>query len=311
MSRLDTRRIVIFLLIAFGLAWADGLVIYQTGGLADSPELIPGTGITLALVLLATIYMWAPAVAHIVTRWVTGEGWQDSYLKPHFKRGWPYWLVGWFAPALLTILGAGLFFALFPHTFDPELTQLAALLPQAEGFESPNLWLIVLAQAGVGILAAPLINGLFTFGEEFGWRAYLQPKLMPLGLRPMFLVMGLIWGVWHWPVIAMGHNYGLDYPGAPWLGMLAMLWFTFLTGTFLGWITWRGGSVWPAVIGHGALNGIASLGILFVRGQPNPLLGPLPVGVIASLPWLLGVGWIWLDPKARATSPPPVETVSA
>ena len=86
---------------------------------------------------------------------------------------------------------------------------------------SPSTLLLVLL--GVAVLAAPLINSFFTFGEEFGWRAYLQPKLMPLGFRKAMLLMGLIWGVWHWPLIAMGHNYGLDYFGAPWTGMLA--WF--------------------------------------------------------------------------------------
>ncbi|MFZ5436543.1 MAG: hypothetical protein ACOZCF_09630 [Bacillota bacterium] len=45
--------------------------------------------------------------------------------------------------------------------------------------------------------------------------------------------------------------------------------------------------MWPAVIGHGAINGIAQIGVLFVKGRPNPLLGPMPVGVIASLPWAL------------------------
>jgi membrane protease YdiL (CAAX protease family) len=163
-------------------------------------------------------------------------------------------------------------------------------------------WLIVASQVVLGILIAPVVNGLFTFGEEFGWRGYLQPKLMPVGVRKTFVLMGLIWGVWHWPIIAMGHNYGLDYPGVPWLGLLGMVWFAFVTGTFLGWISWRGGSVWPAVIGHGALNGIANLGVLFVQGQPNPLLGPLPVGVIASIPWTIVALWILFSPRALAVS---------
>jgi membrane protease YdiL (CAAX protease family) len=95
--------------------------------------------------------------------------------------------------------------------------------------------------------------------------------------------MGLIWGVWHWPAILMGHNYGLDYPGAPLLGPLAMVWFTLVVGALLGWLAFRGGSVWPAVIGHAALNGMANLGVVFVRGEPNPLLGPLPVGLVGGV----------------------------
>ncbi|MFN2109998.1 MAG: type II CAAX prenyl endopeptidase Rce1 family protein, partial [Anaerolineae bacterium] len=73
------------------------------------------------------------------------------------------------------------------------------------------------------------------------------------------------------------------YPGAPWGGLLMMIWFTLTLGTLLGWLTLRAGSVWPAVIGHGAINGIASLGALFIKGQPNLLLGPLPVGLVGSV----------------------------
>ena len=106
--------------------------------------------------------------------------------------------------------------------------------------------------------------------------------------------MGIIWGVWHWPIIAMGHNYGLDYPGAPWLGMLAMTWFTFVAGTFLGWLAFRGGSVWPAVIGHAAINATAGLGLLVSTGRVNLLLGPLPVGIVGSAGFSAVALWILL-----------------
>ena len=123
-----------------------------------------------------------------------------------------------------------------------------------------------------------LINSLFTFGEEFGWRAYLLPKLLPVGRRRATLLVGVVWGVWHWPIIAMGYNYGFEYPGSPWLGLLAMVWFTVLVGTFLAWVTIRGESVWPAVLGHAVINAIGRIGLLFVQGRPNPLLGPAPMG---------------------------------
>jgi len=286
-EKLDSKRIVIYLGLAFGFAWAVGLVIYLTGGLVDSPVLIPGTGITLATVLLATGYMWAPALAHLLTRVVTQEGWQDLSLRPCLKQGWPYWVAAWFVPALATIAGGALFFVLFPRYFDASLAVVRELLAQSGQTLPFGPWVLVGIQTLSGVLMAPLINSFFTFGEEFGWRGYLQPKLMPLGGRRAMLLMGLIWGVWHWPAIAMGHNYGLHYPGAPWLGMLMMVWFTFVTGTFLGWITLRGKSVWPAVIGHAAINGISPLAALFVKGTPNPLLGPLPVGLVGAAGWAL------------------------
>jgi membrane protease YdiL (CAAX protease family) len=299
-AKLDAKRIYVYLAWAFGLAWITSLVLYLTGGLRDSPELFPGTGITLALVLLAGPVMWSPALAHILTRLLTREGWQDVGLRPRLKRGWPYWLAAWFLPGLLSILGVATFFVLFPRYFDPTLTTLHQMLegraPAGVDVGGINLWTIAAVQVIQAMIISPLINGPATFGEEYGWRAYLQPKLMPLGGRRAMLWMGLIWGVWHWPVILMGHNFGLSYPGAPYLGPLAMVWFTLVLGILLGWLTLKAGSVWPAAIGHAAINGMANLGLIFSQGRPNPLLGPAPVGLIGGIGFTLVALLIWFSP---------------
>jgi len=191
---------------------------------------------------------------------------------------------------------------IFPQYFDPTFGPVQALLAQAAAagsqvpFGPPVFILIQIAQA---LIIAPVVNSLPTLGEEFGWRAYLQPKLMPLGWRRAMIIVGVIWGVWHWPILAMGYNYGLEYAGAPWLGMLLFVVFTTLLGIVFGWLTIRGGSVWPAVIGHGALNGIAALPALAVQGQPNPLLGPMAFGVIGALPLLLVAAWLWWHPPVE------------
>ena len=301
----NMRRIAIFLIFAFGIAWAFALIIFMTGGLINSPQIIPGTSITLALVLEAVGYMSAPALAHIITRLLTREGWQGTFLRPQLRQGWPYWLAAWFVPAIMTILGTAFFFVLFPRYFDPSLGTVRTMLDRAASQAGKPIpfspWALVVIQTAAGVLTAPLFNSLFTLGEEFGWRAYLLLKLLPLGERKALLLTGLIWGVWHAPIIAMGHNYGLNYPGAPWTGILAMIWFTLVTGTFLGWAALRGGSVWPAVIGHAAINGISGIGILFVQGKPNPLLGPLPVGLLGSVAWTVLALWILLRPAARRT----------
>ena len=153
--------------------------------------------------------------------------------------------------------------------------------------------MIVLIQTLQALLISPVLNSLATLGEEFGWRAYLLPKLMPLGWRKASLLMGLVWGVWHWPLVAMGHNYGVDYGGYPWAGLLMTVWIMFLWSVFLGWVSLRGRSVWPAVIGHSAINGIAGLGLLLVMGQPNPLLGPTPAGIVGSLAFTVVVLWMF------------------
>jgi membrane protease YdiL (CAAX protease family) len=274
----DWKRVGIFIVFAFGIAWLVALVLYLTGGLTPTPY---------TLILLGVGYMGAPAIAHILTRLITHEGWQGLYLRPNFRKGWLYWLICWIAPVAFTFLGMGLFFALFPQYYDPTLSAVTSLMEQSAAATGETLpamdpWVIVLSQTLTSLLAAPILNAIPILGEEFGWRAYLQPRLMPLGGRKAMVVMGFIWGLWHAPLIAMGHNYGTNYPGAPWTGILATIWIMFILGTFLGWAVLRAGSVWPAVIGHGAFNGIAGIYVFFTQGASNPLLGPSLVGLIGS-----------------------------
>ena len=296
-TAIDTKRILIFLAFAFGIAWAAGLVIVLTGGLSNSPQLAPG--ITLALALMATVYMGAPTLANIFTRLITREGWKNTMLRPNLRRGWKFWLIAWVTPAILTILGAVVYFVIFPQHFDSTLTNLKAQLEQV-GQGAMNPWMVVIIQTALGVLISPIVNSIATFGEEFGWRAYLLPKLMPLGGKKAMLVSGIIWGIWHWPVIFMGYEYGLDYPGYPWVGPLLFLLFATAAGIFLSWVTLRGGSVWPAVIGHSAMNGIAALPALFVIGTPNPLLGPLVVGVIGGIAYYALAAVLFFNPRALA-----------
>ena len=299
--KLDTRRVMIYLAFAFGIAWLTGLVIYLTGGLVNSRQLAPG--IPLAIVLLAVPYMWAPATANILTRLLTREGWKDAGVRPHFRQGWRYWLIGWVLPGLMTIAGAAVFFLLFPQYFDPALARVRDGLSKSPALASLSPWAFVALETVGAILISPVLNFIATFGEEFGWRAYLLPKLMPLGWRKAVLLLGLIWGVWHWPVIFMGYEYGFKYPGYPWVGPLLFILIAFSFGVFLSWITLRGGSVWPAVIGHAAINGIAAVSVLVLIGSPNPLLGPTPVGIIGGIGYEAVALILFFSPLGRVTLP--------
>jgi membrane protease YdiL (CAAX protease family) len=232
--------------------------------------------------------MWGPALANIITRIITKEGKQDLWLKPKIKTHWKYWLLGWFGPGFLTIIGGAIFFLLFPQTFDSTLSSLQSQLSAASKSEATvSPWFFVLIQSLMALLIAPVLNFIATFGEEFGWRGYLLPKLKSLGNRKALIISGIIWGIWHWPVIAMGHNYGLDYPGFPWQGLLAMVWFCVWGGVFIGWLALKSESVWPAVVAHGALNGIAAISLLFIKSPTSMLVGPTPAGIVGVLPFTL------------------------
>ncbi|MEJ2756895.1 MAG: CPBP family intramembrane metalloprotease [Anaerolineales bacterium] len=296
----DWKRIRIYLAFAFGISWITGLVIFLRGGLSDSRELVEGSGLTEAFVLMATAYMFAPAIAHALTRLITREGWQDTWLQLDVRKSWRYLLATWFGTPLLLVFGAAVYFLLFPQHFDSGLQIIRDLMADAadSGVDtsvSPAAFAAV--QIFQAVLVAPVVNLIPIFGEEFGWRAYLLPKLLPLGERKAYMYSGLIWGVWHVPVILMGYNYGLDYPGAPWLGAVLFIWIAFVTGTFFGWATLKVKSVWPAIVGHAVLNGIASAVVLFTVGETSPLLGPLVVGLIGSSGFALVTAWIFWRAK--------------
>jgi membrane protease YdiL (CAAX protease family) len=192
---------------------------------------------------------------------------------------------------------------IFPNQFDPELTVLrnsiAVLSPeQAESLTKTQIGYSALSQFVMALLLAPILNFIPCLGEELGWRGYLLPKLAALmGKKRAVLLSGVIWGLWHAPIIAMGYNYGTGYPGFPWLGIGAMILFCLFVGSFFSWLTFRIPSAVPAIIAHGALNGMASISMLFMKGTPNPFIGPFPIGVIGGAGFIL-VGilcWIKLD----------------
>ena len=85
---------------------------------------------------------------------------------------------------------------------------------------------------------------------------------MPLGAIPAVLISGLIWGLWHAPLILLGYNYP-DAPG--WLGLAAMVVVCVIFGAIFGWLRLRSGSVWPSALAHAAFNGAGGTFLLFAR----------------------------------------------
>lgn len=291
MSRWSPRsRILVFVGLTYLLMGAAAGVLVATGGLTGSRILIPGTPITVAAVLLPTAYMFSPAVAHILTRLLTAQGWSGLGLRPRFDRGRRLlWLIALLLPAVVTVIGGGLYFLVFSDQFDPGLTTFRAQLKVGQAATGRSLpvpvGLLFALQIAAAVTVAPLINAIAAMGEEFGWRGYLMPQLMEItSTGRAVLITGAVWGIWHAPLIAMGYEYGFGYPFAPWLGILLFTVVTMALGVVFGWLAIRGGSVWPAAVGHGAFNAIAALPLLVTLGKPNLLVGPLPIGILAGIP---------------------------
>ena len=156
---------------------------------------------------------------------------------------------------------------------------------------SPGL--LVLVQIGQALIFGPLINIIFTMGEELGWRGFLLPKLLPLGQWKALLVSGAIWGIWHAPAIVQGHNY----PDHPILGILLMIVFCILLGIIIGWMYLNTRSPWVAALAHGSINAWAGLPFLFLKPGFDTALG----GALTSIPgWIvmcLFISWLMLSKR--------------
>lgn len=289
-SNIDEKRVFVFYGITFGLGYVLILVLWLSGGLYSETELLPGFTLTG---LVTSLYFLLPAVGHLLTRLVTKEGWKHMYLRPNLGGGWKYWVLSWLGIPLLLAVGALVFFLIFPEYFDPELRNVALrALNQGVDLEAleNSLTKIVILQAINGIAFSPFINILGSFGGEFGWRGYLQPKLMELGPRTALLITGASWGLYFAPLVALGYTYtysGSDYVGAPFTGMLMIILANIYMGVVLGWLTYKAKSVWPAVIGYGLIAGVADIALLVSKGTPPLLLGPTVNGVIGGMGFIV------------------------
>jgi membrane protease YdiL (CAAX protease family) len=109
----------------------------------------------------------------------------------------------------------------------------------------------------ISLFLQSILGSLFTFGEEFGWRGYLQEIFIrKFGLKSGLVLLGMIWGYWHLPVILMGYNF----PEHPILGaFLLMPLGTTIMGVFIGWLYLRSKSIWTAVLAHASMNLTATL----------------------------------------------------
>lgn len=282
-KRIETIRIFIFIGITFVLTYLFEILLVLPMTQSQSVY----TPIALPVV------MFFPSLAVIITRLITKEGFKNSFIKPNFKGNIRFYLIAWFLPMVLTVVGAVIYFFIFPTTFDYSMADIINSTKQSYNdlgignlFTDEMIHMQLMIQIVMSIFS-PILNILVCFGEEWGWRAYLLPKMQnKLPLIPMLLVNGLIWGIWHAPLIIMGHNYGLNYFGYPVFGIFAMCLFCIFIGTVLSYLTVRSKSVWPAVLAHGSINGFANVSLLFHAGSVNPFIGPLPTGIIGGIAFI-------------------------
>jgi len=276
---LDRKGLFSYLAITFGVTYViEGALILAGFRATDMPMLYG------QLIIAAT--MWVPTAATIITiKFVTREGFGVT----NFRIGsWkPYLTSALVVPACFVVT-YGLTWLLGLGKPDWQLTQFYAQMLSlgANPAEMPPPVLFLVGTFLGSLIIGPTINGVFGFGEEFGWRGYLLPKLMPLGKFKAYLIGGVLWGLWHALLILVGFNY----PGYPLLGVVAMAGMTTALGIYINELTLRNQSSILAGWVHGAFNGQAYGVWRLLFPSVNPLLGGF-TGLVGMMVWLVVGLW--------------------
>ena len=201
---------------------------------------------------------------------------------------------------MATILGAVIYFLVMPEKFDincgsmVQTIEAYGIVADAEGkIQGIPVSILGIVQLIEAVTFAPLINTFVAVGEEAGWRGYMTPIMSKwLGKGPALLLSGIIWGIWHAPVIiSAGYEYGRGYVGEPVLGVLMMCVFATAMGIILSYFYEKSGSIWIPSLMHGAINAVAGLPLYYMKEMPQHyLLGPTPAGMIGGIPlFVLGI----------------------
>jgi len=288
-------NIILYIILAFGISWSIWIGLRAVG---------------VAFTLRTSIGMFGPALAALLVRLIRREGFADAGLgligSERRRAGWMY-LAAYLAPPLLiaasivAVMLAGVQHWAFSdnlHTSSKAITDAftkqGQKLPVGDNADQLAL-LSIIAGSLFAFTLAISINMLFTFGEEFGWRGYLLPRLAPLGGVPAAMITGIIWGLWHTPVIVLD---GYNYLGHPYLGVAMTVLFTVALGMILAWLRFRSGSIWPPVLAHAAFNAQAGFPVVFLS-RGDALLGA-PIGLVGLLPMIAFALWLAFTGRLRA-----------
>ncbi|NNC11308.1 CPBP family intramembrane metalloprotease [Planctomonas sp. JC2975] len=269
-----------YVVIAFGLAWLICLPLWLSGEGLNTPGAI----------FLIVAMMYTPAAAALIVAFFV----QRPRPRPlrEYLGVWPLTpakrVIGLTVVGLLgsiLVVVASVFLAAALGLVKLDLVHFSAfrelLAAAAHGKAIPlPIGLLVLIQL-VSLPFASVFNTLATVGEELGWRGWLLPSLRPLGTWPALILTGVVWGLWHAPIILLGY----DFAQPNLFGLLMMVGGCLFLGILVGWLRLRSGSVWPSVFAHAGFNGAAGILTLLAAAGSRP--DPVIVGPLGLVPWIV------------------------
>lgn len=264
LKKIELRAILLYLLMVFSISWFLIALIYFFGGLR-----------TMAALGLYGLMMIPAIGAFLMRKWITREGFENSGLRIGKKK---YYLIAWllslaaiyatYGIAVLTGFGR-------VHLTEREIMKRIEELGETYGARisvpppPPGMSLVSLsALLAIGNVTVFLIPAtIFGFGEEFGWRSYLLPKLLPLGRLKAFLLVGFIWWLWHLPLTML-----TPLPVKSIVEVIALslsgLISAILMGIILAWLFYASESILPAALAHITFNQANTALVIFISFNP-------------------------------------------
>jgi membrane protease YdiL (CAAX protease family) len=227
-ARVPWRHVAGFVVLAYGISWGVWASVMPDAWDALMAGRTPSA---YSVGTLGMLGMFGPALAALIMRrYISKEGLRGSLGA---KRSWRYYAVAFLAPMILVTATIAVSSVTGLADFDAN---------------SRPIWLLFL----VLLLINTPISTVATLGEEYGWRGYLLPRLLPLGEVKAALTVAAIWAPWHLPLLLVGLNYGGKNPFAVLAFMLALTAALSLLLTRLFVIA--GGSVLVVAVAHASFN---------------------------------------------------------
>ncbi len=266
------RRIYSFLAIAYGITWS----------IAGSGYLLGITSVDdMRFVLVAALSMFGPGIAAIVQQRLIDKAPWSGLGLPLKGTHWGIFLatalVGMLlVPVCLMVLHvfgnvAGVdAFGQVSVTSERLVSRLSEMSHDHGEGVSDQIGLLGKVPGGVvllgmllaALLASVTINLPFMLGEELGWRGYLYQRTAQWSGMHRVYFTGVVWGLWHAPLVLMGHNY----PGQGLFGVVMMVAFCTLLAFLFDWTRSRSNSIWSSCVLHGLINGSAGAMAMFTWG---------------------------------------------
>lgn len=265
------KKVILFIGLTFFASWLMAVLFFVFGGKSYTP----------AFYVMGISYMFVPMIMAIVVQKFIFKEPLRKPLGISFKLN-RWFLVAWLLPPIITVaaIGVSLIFPGVEFVTEPEVSRIfehfKSIFPpeRLQEIESRTsslplhpFWLGLLT----GLIAGITINAIGGFGEELGWRGLLQREWKSMGFWKSSLLIGVVWGVWHWPLILHGHNY----PQHPVMGVFMMVVLCVLLAPIFSYIRLKAKSVIAAAIIHGSFNGTYGLSLVVVKGGSD-----LTVGVV-------------------------------